>query len=104
VLVVILIFGVPLVIAATMLSPQGLDYTVSAVVRYGGIMLLLLPIAAWPLFLIQAVAPLPGQSRVQAVISTWLGGAVLASAVINFLAATLGYSPNPLHFDRLGIN
>jgi integrase len=33
---IVLIFGVPLTIAATMLSPQGLDYTVNGIVRYSG--------------------------------------------------------------------
>jgi hypothetical protein len=99
---VILIFGPPLVVAATMLSPQGLAYTVNAVVGYAGIMLLLMPIAAWPLFLIQAVAPRPGQSRLRAIINTWLGGAVLSSAVMNLLASMLEYSPDPLHFNPTG--
>jgi hypothetical protein len=99
---VVLIFGSPLIVASTMLCPEGLGYTINAVVGYAGIVLLFLPFAAWPLFLIQAVAPPPGQSRLQAIISTWLGGAALVSAVINFLAATLGYSPNPLHFDPAG--
>jgi hypothetical protein len=99
---VIFIFAPPLVVAATMLSPQGLAYTVNAVWGYAGIMLLLLPIAAWPLFLILAVAPRPGQSRLRAIISTWLGGAVLSSAVINLLASMLEYSPDPLHLNPTG--
>ena len=80
---VVLLFGPPLIIAAIMLSPQGFAYTVNAVVGYAGILLLLLPIAAWPLFLIQAVAPPPGQSRLWAIISTWIGGAALVSLVMN---------------------
>src|SRR5438045_3652628 len=99
---VLLIFGPPLIIAAIMLSPQGLAYTVNAVVGYAGIMLLLLPIGAWPLLLIQAVAPPPGQSRLRAIISTWIGGAALVSLVMNLLATMLEYSPNPLHFDPTG--
>jgi hypothetical protein len=99
---VLLLFGPPLIIAAIMLSPQGFAYTVNAVLGYAGIMLLLLPIAAWPLFLIQAVAPPPGQSRLRAIISTWIGGAALVSLVMNLLATMLEYSPNPLHFDPTG--
>jgi hypothetical protein len=99
---VVFLFGPPLITAATMLSPQGLTYTVNAVVGYAGITLLLLPIAAWPLFLIQAVSPPPGQSRLQAIISTWIGGAALVSLVMNLLATMLEYSPNPLHFDPTG--
>jgi hypothetical protein len=59
---VVLIFGPPLIVASTMLSPQGFAFTINAVVGYAGIMLLLLPIGAWPLLLIQAVAPPRGQS------------------------------------------
>ena len=99
---VVLLFVPPLIVAATMLCPEGLGYTINGVVSYAGIMLLLLPIAAWPLFLIQAVAPPPGQSRFQAIISTWLGGAALVSAVMNLLASMLEYSPNPVHFDPTG--
>src|SRR5207237_4068010 len=99
---VVLIFGPPLIVASTMLSPQGLAHTGNAVVGSAGIMLLLLPIGAWPLLLIQAVAPPPGQSRLQAIISTWLGGAALVSLVMNLLASMLEYSPNPLHFDPTG--
>jgi hypothetical protein len=99
---VVLLFGPPLIIAAIMLSPQGFAYTVNAVVGYAGIMLLLLPIAAWPLFLIQAFAPPPGQSRLQAIISTWIGGAALVSLVMNLLATMMEYSPNPVHLDPTG--
>jgi hypothetical protein len=99
---VVLIFGPPLIVASTMLSPQGFAYTVDAVVGYAGIMLVLLPIGAWPLLLIQAIAPPPGLSRLQAIISTWLGGAALVSAVMNLLASMLEYSPNALHFDPTG--
>ena len=99
---VVLIFGPPLIVASTMLSPQGFAYTINAVVGYAGIMLLVLPIGAWPLLLIQAVAPPRGQSRLQAIISTWLGGAALVSAVMNLLATMLEYSPHPLHLDPTG--
>ena len=99
---VVLIFGPPLIVASTMLSPQGLAYTVNAVVGYAGIMLLLLPFAAWPVFLIQAALPPSGQSRLQAIISTWLGGAALVSLVMNLLATMMEYSSNPLHFDPTG--
>src|SRR5438105_13781444 len=99
---VVLLFGPPLIVASTMLSPQGLAYTVNAVVGYAGIMLLLLPFAAWPVFLIQAALPPSGQSRLTAIISTWLGGAALVSAVMNLLATMLEYSPHPLHLDPTG--
>jgi len=99
---VVLIFGPPLVVATTMLSPQGLDYILNGIVRYAGVALVALPIFAWPTFLIQAAVPPPGQGRLRAIISLWLGGAVVVSAVMNLLASMLGYSPNPLHFDAAG--
>src|SRR5438045_8647618 len=98
----VLIFGPPLIVASTMLSPQGFAYTINAVVGYAGIMLLLLPIGAWPLLLIQAVAPPRGQSRLQSIISTWLGRAPLVTAVMNFLATTLAYPTHPLHVATHG--
>jgi hypothetical protein len=99
---VVLIFAPPLIIAATMLSPQGLAYTLDCVVRYAGLALVLLPIFAWPTFLIQLAAPPPGQSRLRAIISLWLGGAVLVSAAMNLLGSMLEYSPHPLNFDPAG--
>ena len=99
---VVLIFGPPLVVAATMLAPQGLDYILNGTVRYAGLVLLLLPFAAWPIFLAQAVSPPPGQSRFQAIMSLWLGGAILVSVVMNLLGSMLGYSAQPLNFDPTG--
>src|ERR1051325_8029638 len=96
---VLLIFVPPIIMAATMLSPQGLGYTIHAVIGYSGITLLLLPIAAWPLFLIQAVAPLKGQGRIRAVLSTWLGGAWPSSAVMNLLASMMDHSLHQTPLD-----
>lgn len=99
---VVLIFGLPLVVAATMLSPEGLAYTVNAVVGYTGVMLVLLPFAAWPSFLIRAAFSPAGHSRLDAIINFWLGGAALVSAVMNLLVSMLEYSPHPLHFGPTG--
>jgi hypothetical protein len=99
---VVMIFGPPLVVAATMLSPQGLNFVVNGMVRYAGLVLLLSPFAAWPIFLAQAVAPPPGQGRLRAIVGLWLGGAVLVSAVMSLLAGMLGYSAHPLNFDPSG--
>src|SRR5438105_2959479 len=85
-----------------MLAPQGLDYILNGVVRYAGVGLLLMPFAAWPIFLAQAVAPAPGQGRLRAIVGLWLGGAVLVSAVMNLLGSMLGYSAQPLNFDPAG--
>jgi len=102
VFLVSVIFGVPLVVAATMLSPQGFPYILNAVARYAGIMLLLLPIFAWPTFLVQAIAPMPGQNRGASIVGLWLGGAVLVSAVLNLLGSMLDYSAHPLNLDPTG--
>src|SRR5438552_3206022 len=99
---IVLIFGVPLIVAATMLAPQGLGYILNGVVRYAGVGLLMMTFAAWPIFLAQAVAPPPGQGRLRAIISLWLGGAVLVSAVMNLLGSMLGYSAHPSNFDPSG--
>jgi len=98
----VLIFGTIMIVATVMLTPEGLSYVVNGVFRYAGLMLVLLPIFAWPTFLIQASFPPPGQSRGRAMIGLWFGGAVLVSAVMNLLASMLSYSPNPLNFDSAG--
>jgi hypothetical protein len=98
----VVIFGAPLTVAAVMLSPQGLNFVVNGIVRYSGVVLLLLPFAAWPVFLAQAVVPPPGQGRLRAIVSLWLGGSVLVSAVMNLLGSMLDYSPHPLNFNPEG--
>jgi hypothetical protein len=65
-------------------------------------MLLLLPFVGWPLLLSEGISPSGGGSRVAAVIRLWLGGAVLASAIISLLATMLDYSPRPITFDPHG--
>jgi len=61
-------------VATVMLTPEGLSYSINGIVRYAGLMLVLLPIVAWPTFLIQAVSPPPGQGRGRALIRLWFGG------------------------------
>jgi hypothetical protein len=56
-------------------------------------MAILLPFAAWPVFLSQLVLPPPGSGRIEALLKLWLGGTVMATAVINLLAAAADYSP-----------
>jgi hypothetical protein len=59
---VVLIFGVPLIVAATLLSPPGLDYLLAGLVRYTAVMLLLLPFVGWPLLLAEGISPSGGGS------------------------------------------
>jgi hypothetical protein len=98
----VLIFGTMMIVATVMLTPEGLSYVVNGVFRYASLMVVLLPIFAWPTFLIQAAFPPPGQGRGRALIGLWFGGAVLVSAVMSLLASMLSYSPNPLNFDPAG--
>src|SRR3954467_13136762 len=97
--VAVLVFGLPFVVAAVMLSPPGLDYVLRGTVPYTGISLVLMPFACWPVFLAQG---LTGQGRFRGLVSFWIGGAVLGTAAITFFAAVLDYSPSGSGFDRAG--
>jgi hypothetical protein len=89
---VTLVFGGSLLIAGTMISPAGLH--IWGLISYTGIMLVLLPFTAWPIFATQLVLPTAGRTPVRAVINTWLGGTLTAVCVIFFIASVLGY-PSP---------
>ena len=97
-IVVILAFGVPFVVAAVMLSPPGLEYILRGTVPYTGMLLLLMPFLAWPTFFAQST----GLGRLRVFMSFWFGGAVLGTAAISFFAAALDYSPTPVGFDPAG--
>lgn len=97
----IAIFGVPLVVATVLLSPQGLDYILHGVAMYSVVALLFLPFVAWPVLATEGIFP-TGASRKRAVLRLWLGGAVLVSAVMNFLGSALDYSPSGRGFDPAG--
>ena len=73
-ILVVLIFGLPFIVAAVMLSPQGLDYVLRGMVPYTGILLLVMPFVSWPIFLAQA---LTGHGRFRGLVSFWIGGAIL---------------------------
>jgi hypothetical protein len=84
---VALIFGVPVIIAAVLISPS-----VHGVLFYA-VLGLLLPVAGWRIFLTRFAFPPSGTGRVAAVLNLWLGGIVMVAAVINLAIAVLDYSP-----------
>jgi hypothetical protein len=89
---VLLIFSVPMILAAVLISPSALHDLVHGVPYYA-IMGLILPFAAWRTLLITIVFPMSGSGRIAAVIKVWLGGTVMVAAVINLLYAAANYSP-----------
>jgi hypothetical protein len=93
------VFGVPLLIAGTMTNPEGLHLI--GLVKYALIMLILVPFGGgWLLLVTQLVVPTAGRTRLAAVINTWIGGTLLAVAVIFWLASLLSYDPSGLRVDR----
>jgi hypothetical protein len=90
--VVCLIFGVPMILAAVLISPSALYNLVHGVALYA-IIGLALPFVGWRTFLTVFAFPASGTSRVTAVLSTWLGGTVLVAAVFILLMAVGDYSP-----------
>jgi hypothetical protein len=89
---VLLIFSVPMILSAALISPPALHDLVHGLPYYA-IMGLILPFAAWPVFLTTFVFPTSGSGRIGAVIKVWLGGTVMVAAVINLLYAAMSYSP-----------
>jgi hypothetical protein len=89
---IVLLFGVPMMLAAVMISPSGLHNLVHSL-PVCLILGLILPVVGWQTFLRAFVFPPSGDGRVAAVLKLWLGGTVLACAVINLVVAALGYSP-----------
>lgn len=90
---VTIVFGVPMLIAGTMISPEGLHFW--GLVSYAGIMLVLMPFAGgWQLLAAQLVVPTAGRSRLGAVFNLWIGGTFTAVAVISWVASVLSF-PRP---------
>jgi len=89
---VVLIFAVPMIVAAALISPTGFHNLIHGVPLYVALGLLL-PIVGWRTFLIEFVFPTAAATRVTAVIRLWVVGSVMVAAVINLLIAVLDYSP-----------
>jgi len=90
--VVVLIFGVPMIVAAALISPSALHNLTHGLLFYA-IVGLGLPFVGWQTFLTVFAFPPMGTRRVAAVLNLWLGGAVLVAAVFNLLMAMADYSP-----------
>jgi hypothetical protein len=92
------IFGLPLLIAGTMVMPEGLRLT--GLINYTLIMLVLMPFGGgWLLLATQLVVPTAGRTRLAAVFNTWIGGTLLGVAVIFWLAAVMSYDPSGSRVD-----
>jgi hypothetical protein len=89
---IVLIFAVPMILAAVLISPTGFHNLIHGVPLYAALGLLL-PIVGWRTFLIEFVFPTAAATRVTAVIRLWVVGSVMVAAVINLLIAVLDYSP-----------
>jgi hypothetical protein len=89
---VLLIFGLPMIVAALLISPSALHNLVHGVLFYA-ILGLVLPFAGWRTFLIIFAFPPSATGRVVAVLNLWVGSTVLVAAVINLAIAVLDYSP-----------
>jgi hypothetical protein len=95
---VTIVFGVAMLIAGTMINPDGLR--LGGLIAYAGIMLILMPFGGGWLFLAtQFVVPTAGRTRLGAVFNTWIGGTLLAVAVIFWIASLLSYDPSGLRVD-----
>src|SRR5260370_34034849 len=89
---VLLIFGLPMIIAAGLISPSALHNLVHGVLLYA-ILALLLPFAGWRVLLAVFAFPPAGTGRLAAVLNLWIGGTLMVAAVINLAIAVLDYSP-----------
>ena len=89
---IILIFAVPMVIAALLISPIGFHNLIHGLPLYA-VFGLVFPIVGWRTFLIEFALTRAAGTRLAAVMRLWVVGTVLVAAVINLLMAVLDYSP-----------
>ena len=68
---IVLIFAVPMIVAAVLISPSGLQNLIHGVPLYAAFGLLL-PVVGWRTFLIEFVFPTAAATRVTAVIRLWV--------------------------------
>jgi hypothetical protein len=89
---VVLVFGVPMILAALLISPTGFHNLIHGVPLYA-VLGLLLPIVGWRTFPIEFAFPTAADTRLAAVIRLWVVCTVMVAAVINLAIAVLDYSP-----------
>jgi hypothetical protein len=101
--VVLLIFTLPMIVAAMLIAPLGVHDLVRSLVIFSAMSAVIAPIAAWRTFLIEFGFPSSEGSRLGAVIRLWIAGTLLLGAVFTLIMAVLGYSPiRPGPNPRLG--
>lgn len=88
---VVLVFGLPMILAAALISPSALHNLVHGWMFYA-VVAAGLPFIAWQTFLTVFAFPSPGTGRMAAVLKLWLGGIVMVAAVFNLLIAMGDYS------------
>jgi hypothetical protein len=76
---IVLIFAVPMILAAVLISPTGFHNLIHGVPLYA-VLGLVLPVAGWRTFLIEFVLPTAAATRVAAVIRLWVVGSVMVAA------------------------
>jgi hypothetical protein len=82
---VVLIFGVPMILAAVLISPTGFHNLIHGVPLYAALGLLL-PVVGWRTFVIEFAFPRAADTRLAAVIRVWVVGTVMVAAVFNLLS------------------
>ena len=89
---IILIFAVPMVIAALLISPTAFHNLIHGVPLYA-VIGLALPIVGWRTFLIEFALPRAADTRLAAVVRVWVIATVMVAAVFNLIFALADYSP-----------
>jgi hypothetical protein len=89
---IIVIFAVPMVVGALLISPTAFHNLIHGLPLYA-VFGLVLPIVGWRSFVIEFAFPRAADTRLAAVISLWVVGIVMVAAVFNLLMAVLDYSP-----------
>jgi hypothetical protein len=91
---VTLVFGLPLLLAGAMISPT--DVRIIGLADCVGVMLIALPFVAWRTFLIAAIFAPAGENRFASLVRLWIGGSLLAVAVLYFVGSVLDYPSPPV--------
>jgi hypothetical protein len=89
---IILIFAVPMVVAALLISPTAFHNLIHGLPLYA-VLGLIVPIAAWRTFLIEFALPRAADTRLAAVLTVWVIGTVMVAAIFILLGAVADYSP-----------
>ena len=88
----ILMFAVPMVIAALLISPTAFRNLIHGLPLYA-VLGLVLPIVGWRTFLIEFALPRAADTRLAAVIRLWVVGTLMVAAIFNLVMAMADYSP-----------